>query len=86
MSTATSTAGSWSAGWTIVPYNMGKHANGKVLGMLEPFLLDYSVVAAFLALEETPGQNLIVIIVTVQLMKEFAGFSQMLQGVSYHCH
>ena len=64
---------------------MGKHANGRVLGMLEPFLLDYSVVVALLALEETPGQNLIAIIVIVQLMREFAGFSQTLQGANYRC-
>ena len=65
---------------------MGKHANGRVLGMLELFLLDYSVVVALLALEETPGQNLIAMIVTVQLMREFAGLSQTLQGASYHYH
>ena len=65
---------------------MGKHANGRVLGMLEPFLLGYSAVVALLALEETPGQNLIAIIVIVQLMREFAGFSQTLQGANYRCH
>jgi hypothetical protein len=54
--------------------------------MLEPFLLDYYVVVALLALEETPGQNLIATIATVQLMREFAGFSQMLQVARYRCH